>query len=83
MKIHHLKTWPPYFEAVKSGVKTFELRKHDRKYAVGDTLALQEYDPMTRAYTGRSIYVDVTFMLQPGTFGLAPDYIAMSIQVRP
>lgn len=82
MKIHHLKTWPPYFEAVKSGEKTFELRKDDRGFAIGDTLALQEYDPMARAYTGRSVYVVVRYMLS-GSFGIAPGWVVMSVEVRP
>ncbi len=50
---HKLKIWPRFFLDIKSGVKTFELRKRDRPYAVGDTLILQEYDPEVQAYTGR------------------------------
>lgn len=42
---HELKTLPEYFQAVKRGEKTFELRRDDRPYAVGDTLLLREFDP--------------------------------------
>ena len=30
MATHNLKTWPPFFEAVLEGRKTFELRRDDR-----------------------------------------------------
>ena len=36
MKTHDLKILPEYFEAVTSGMKTFELRKDDRGFATGD-----------------------------------------------
>ena len=38
--IHALKTLPEYFEAVWENKKTFELRKNDRDFKVGDYLAL-------------------------------------------
>lgn len=43
---HLLKIHPRYFDAVKSGRKTFEIRSTaDRNFQVGDTLTLQEWDP--------------------------------------
>lgn len=71
---HNLKIWPEYFKAVKEGKKTFELRKADRPFAVGDTLVLQEWDPATQEYTGDSVDVQVTYILSGGSFGLDSDY---------
>ncbi len=43
---HDLKTLPEYYQAVKAGIKPFELRKEDdRRFEVGDVLYLREYDP--------------------------------------
>lgn len=42
-KIHELKIWPPYYREVVNGVKTFEVRKYDRDFRVGDILILKEY----------------------------------------
>jgi ASC-1-like (ASCH) protein len=42
---HHLKCWPSYFEAVMMGDKTFEIRKNDRDFKVGDTIILHHHDP--------------------------------------
>lgn len=42
---HDLKCWPKYYEYVASGDKTFEVRRNDRDFRVGDTLLLREYEP--------------------------------------
>ena len=41
---HCLKTIQPYFADVENGTKTFEVRKNDRNFKIGDILFLQEYD---------------------------------------
>lgn len=64
--IHALKTLPEYFEAVKGESKTFEIRKGDRPFWVGDFLALNEWDD--EAYTGRALIVEITYILDN------PDY---------
>lgn len=43
--IHELKTWPRFFEAIKTGRKTFEVRKDDRGFMPGHTLKLREWVP--------------------------------------
>ena len=42
---HELKCHPKYLRRVADGSKTFEIRKDDRDYQVGDVLMLKEYDP--------------------------------------
>ena len=49
------KTWPEYFEKILSGEKNFELRLADFDLNKGDVLILEEYNPETKQYTGRSI----------------------------
>lgn len=75
-KQHELKTWPVYFEAVLDGSKTFELRKDDRGFLVGDSLILREWVPANGQYTGRSLTVEVTYKAS-GVFGLEPGYCAL------
>lgn len=41
---HELKIEIPYYEAVKSGDKTFEIRYNDRGYQKGDTITLKPID---------------------------------------
>ena len=42
---HELKCLPIYFEPLKNGLKTFEVRKKDRPFKVGDLLAINEFVP--------------------------------------
>lgn len=67
---HTLKTWPKFFEAVRVGTKTFEVRQFgDRNFRIGDFLRLVELDPDCLAekdsaekFTGREMRVRVTYM---------------------
>lgn len=76
---HVLKTWPEYFEAVASGVKTFELRFDDRDYQVGDHLMLREWS-VTDGYTGSVVVKRVSYVLRGGAFGLAEGHVCMGLQ---
>jgi len=53
--IHELKIWPAYFREVIAGTKTWELRKNDRNYQVGDLLRLMEWDQTTNRHTGLEV----------------------------
>jgi hypothetical protein len=57
------KTWPAFFEKVLSGEKRFEVRLADFKCEEGDLLVLEEWDPNTQEYTGRSITKKVGYSL--------------------
>ena len=63
--IHELKIKPVYFDVVHNGDKSFEVRKKDRDYKVGDYLALNEYDD---GYTGRTALVKVKYILDDNNF---------------
>ncbi len=59
---HHLKISTEYFDAIVEGRKTFEVRKKDRIYRVGDVLFLREYIPYC-GYTGRETHKQITYIL--------------------
>ena len=70
---HELKCWPIFFQAVKRGEKTFELRSNDRNFHLDDTLWLREYRPQNGesempGYTGEELRVKVTYVLSSETF---------------
>lgn len=62
MAVIKKKTWPAYFELVLQGKKNFDLRLNDFEVKEGDTLVLEEWDPETKAYTGRNIEKIVTYV---------------------
>jgi len=77
MKTHHLKCWPEFFNSIANGEKKFELRFDDRGYKAGDILVLNEWQPGTKEFTGRSMAMTVTYLL--GGFGLAKGWVCMSL----
>lgn len=80
-RVHVLKTWPIQYQAIVDGNKTFELRKNDRDFRVGDVLRLQEWDPGFEQYTGDECFAGVTSLMQHcPEFGLKPDFCIMSIR---
>jgi hypothetical protein len=78
---HHLKTWPPYFQAVADKRKTFEVRKADRPFSEGDSLYLQEWNPGTEDYTGREIFALISYVLPGGAFGIEEGYCVLGLDV--
>ena len=78
--IHELKILPEYYLEVLNGNKTFEVRKADRDYRVGDTLSLQQLDVETQRLFGSPLYVRVTYILKGGQFGIDNDYVVMGIR---
>ena len=86
-RTHTLKTWPQFFTPLATGRKTFEVRRDDRGFAVGDRLVLLEYDPSlgsedSKRYTGRAITVEVTYLMKGGQFGIESGYVVMGIRIN-
>lgn len=78
-KLHELKTWPNYFQAVVEGKKPFEVRKDDRDFQTGDELRLREWDPNTKTYSGRELFRMVGYILRGPAFGIEPGHCVMAI----
>jgi hypothetical protein len=78
MTTHELKSWPDYFEPLAAGIKTFELRRNDRNFQVGDILVLREYDDRKRVYTGRECRKRITYMLDGIGQGLIEPIIGLN-----
>jgi len=64
MRIIKKKTWPKYFELVKSGRKKFDLRASNFRVREGGVLVLEEWDPKKKEYTGRKIRRKVKYVLK-------------------
>lgn len=79
-RMHELKVWPEFFDALESGEKPFELRKNDRDFGAGDHLWLREWH-FSSGYSGRSLNRIVTYVLVNATdFGLMPGFAALGLR---
>jgi ASC-1-like (ASCH) protein len=83
---HQLKIRREYLVDILDGVKTFEVRKDDRGFKVGDVLVLNEWVLAEDLegfgdYTGRRVKVRVTYVFYMRELGLESDYCVMGIVV--
>jgi ASC-1-like (ASCH) protein len=78
--VHELKCEEEFFNEIFLGHKTFEVRKNDRDFYIGDTLILNEYNPKLDQYSGRKLARNVTYVLHGGKFGIKKNFVVMSIQ---
>lgn len=79
---HELKTWTHAFKAVWSGLKRYELRPNDRDFSVGQVVRLREWDHITETYSGREVFVTVTYVTRGGEWGLPNDRTVFSFVVN-
>lgn len=76
---HELKILPQFYKSVAGNIKTFEIRKDDRDYQVGDRILLKEFDGDN--YTGRQTRKIITYILRDAKeYGLADGFCILGIQ---
>jgi hypothetical protein len=61
---HELKSWPRFFEDILIGKKSFELRRDDRDFQVGDTVVFKEWDEQLCDFTGRKLRKKITYIVR-------------------
>ena len=80
MKTIWKKILPWYFEAVRNGSKTFEIRKDEDGFEVGDHIILCEWSGT--AYTGFTLEAEITYILRDAEqYGLMPGFCILGIKV--
>lgn len=87
--IHVLKTVDRYWDAVKAGTKTFDVRRNDRAFQTGDVLVLRRTDEKgfsatlpedrTSRFSESDLTVKVSYLLQGGQFGIEPGYCVLGL----
>lgn len=83
-RIHDLKVHAGVWHALERRVKTWEFRKNDRDFKVGDILLLRLYNPETKEYAEPKdryrLIREVTYVLYGPQFGIPEGYCIMSIE---
>ena len=80
---HTLKSWPGSFSGIWDGKKSYEWRKNDRDYGIGDVLLLREWVPHddgTGKYTGRTVLIRVVHMTS-GAYEMPTGFCVLGIVV--
>lgn len=77
--IHELKIYPKNFDAILNGSKAFEICKNDKGFQVGDNIVLREWDNIK--YSGRTIYAEITYIIDDRFVGLEDGYVALGIKM--
>ncbi len=83
-RIHLVKCWPDFFDALRSGEKPFDLRKNDRGYQKGDTFVPMEFVPhglgaeTKGTSTGRFDAYEITYVLSG--WGLQPEHVCLGLR---
>lgn len=79
MAVHYLKIKEEYYRDVMIGLKTFELRKNDRNFQVGDILMLIKLDDKGNE-TDQIIKKKVKYVLKDcSQYGLKDGYAILGI----
>jgi hypothetical protein len=76
---HFLKIQYKYFEAVRDGLKTFEIRKNDRNFKVGDHVVLKqltENSNFNTEYTGYSLEFEIGYICD---YAQKENYVVFSL----
>ncbi|EHT9924397.1 DUF3850 domain-containing protein [Listeria monocytogenes] len=76
-RIHDLKILPIYFTEVVAKRKTFEIRKNDRAFCVGDMVRLKEWEKGD--YTGMEVTTRITYLTD---FQQKPGYLVFSFELQ-
>lgn len=79
---HTVKCYPEHFEPLYRGEKTYELRKADRPYLVGDYIIVKEHVPGPNGYgtyTLRNQKHQITHILRGPCFGLMDGWVLLSL----
>lgn len=82
MTKHKLKLNSSYYDDSATGIKSFEIRKNDRNYKVGDVLELREWVWSALdgkgAYTGNVHWKIVTYILDDSEY-LQDGYVCLGV----
>lgn len=88
MKVHELKIKAKYYSEICKGIKTFELRKNDRDYQVGDIIhftVIPDETTTEETCEGLNTYpnlVRIIYILQDvPEYGLKEGYCILAIKI--
>lgn len=80
MRLHELKIKEEYYDEVKLGLKTFELRKNDRDFQVGDLINFNVIYDNGYIEKPDEVYKIIYILKGVPQYGLDKDYCILGIE---
>lgn len=80
MKLHELKIKEKYYQKVLCGIKTFELRKNDRDYQIGDLINFIVVNDSGNIEQTDEVYKIRYILKDVPEYGLDKDYCILGIK---
>ena len=88
-RVHELKTWRIFFDDLASGMMTFNIRREDRDFGIGDIALFREWLPTEDRFSGRETRKLITYVVHGGAgnfrplAGLKPGYCVLGLAEVP
>ncbi len=80
MKLHEIKIKDNYYYALIHGYKSFELRKNDRNYQVGDLIHFVDVNGNDFLNESFNLFIITYVLKNVSEYGLNENYCILSIQ---
>lgn len=77
---HELKIMPRFYRQIVNKTKTFEIRKNDRDFKIGDTIRLREYNQGYTGFATNIIVVGIFGGLEAESFGVQKGFVIISFK---
>ncbi|MEQ3500615.1 DUF3850 domain-containing protein [Tenacibaculum sp. SSH1-16] len=79
MRVHEVKVKQPFYDDLYFKRKSFEVRKNDRDYEVGDILHLKEFSNQDWQNM-QGIFRKVVYLLEGGQYGIENGYVVLGLR---
>ena len=79
MVTHCVKCKSHFYDAIKDGSKTFEVRRNDRCYQKGDFIELSRTVVTGFIENDEKLTRQITYVLPGGDYGIDPGYVVLGL----
>jgi hypothetical protein len=78
----NLTTLPVHWDAIQRGDKTFDVRKNDRDFQVGDEVTLLRWEDgsIVMGWRGSVLKRRIRYIQTGGQFGIEPGYVVLQLE---
>lgn len=79
MTTHNIETWPQNYRKILANERPFLVIEDSGGFEVGDAIVFEEFIPVEKTRTGRSLKKRITSRAVGGSFGILPGWIVLGL----